>query len=522
MEETEQKRNGTGSRFYQKLLFRLFLYFALVVCMFAILLSIIYMKLYENSTIHTFRDDLVKKAEQISQNVSIYARYGNNDDETETGRSAKKVKSSREKAEDAFLAYYDAIETVFEQKQTDIYIISNPLAAYALDDAFTNCDSAHLIEKEFPKDVMKVLQAAFDGNVAFNTGYDSFYYRKNVRVSVPIRDVGGNVNGAVMIIATPQAQEILNNSQKYITISSIAALLLSFIVSIFLANQFSRPISVMRKVALRLSEGDYEINTNIHQGGEIGDLAKSIDILSVKLKENEAVRNNMEQMRRDFFANVSHELRTPITVMRGYSEMLVDGVVTKEEKKVQYYERMLSECKSMERLVGDLLILSKMQNPDFCIEMEPVNLIQIFHDIIRGIHVVAVKKNISISFLHESDRVMMMGDYDRLRQMFMIILDNAIKFSMEDSVIKIEVQVHNNITVTITDQGVGIAKEELPFIFEKFYKSKLRQNAQGSGLGLVIAKQIALKHNGKIEVESELGKGSTFQFIFDKTYIKMI
>ena len=162
----------------------------------------------------------------------------------------------------------------------------------------------------------------------------------------------------------------------------------------------------MRKIALKLAEGDYEAKTNIQQGGEIGELANSIDILSVKLKENEEVRNNMEQMRKDFFANVSHELRTPITVMRGYAEMLVDGVVTKEEKKQQYYSRILGECKSMERLVGDLLLLSKMQNPDFQIEREPINLIQVFSDIIRGIHVVAAQKNISINFHYNEECVM--------------------------------------------------------------------------------------------------------------------
>ena len=499
MEEKEQKKKG--NRFYQKLLFQLFMYFALVICMFAILLSVIYMKLYEKSTINTFRDDLAKKAGRIAQNVSVYAR---------------------EKDRTGFSAYFAATKSVFDQKETDIYIVSNMNSAFALDEGYTNCDSERLMGDELPKAMVKILKLAFEGNVASSSGYDSLYYRQSVRVAVPIKDSGGNVSGAIMIVSVPQDQMILYSGQRYIVISSIAALIISFIVSIFLAGKFSRPISKMRKIALRLAEGDYEVKTDIHHGGEIGELASSIDTLSDKLKENEEVRNNMEQMRRDFFANVSHELRTPITVMRGYSEMLVDGVVTKEEKKLQYYQRMLNECKSMERLVGDLLTLSKMQNPDFQIEKEPVNLVQVFNDIIRGIHVVAAKKNIALTLQYSDECIMMLGDYDRLRQMFLIILDNAIKFSNENSVIKIDIEVHNNITVRITDQGIGIASEELPFIFEKFYKSRLRQNAQGSGLGLVIAKQIAIKHDGRIEVESELGKGTTFQFSFDKTSIGVL
>lgn len=492
MKQRTQKKN----HFYQKLLFRLFLYFALVACLFAVLLSIIYVELYQKSTINSFRNELVGEADRIAQKVALYAR---------------------EKDEKGFTSYCEAASSFFNQERTDIYIISNPNSEYALKSNYTNYNTNSLTENALPDEMMKVLNAAFLGNTASNTGFDSMYYRQVVRVAVPIKNSGGNVGGAVMIVSVPEDQEIVKNSQKYIIISSIAALFLSFVVSLFLAGQFSRPISTMRKTALRLAEGDYETKTNIQQGGELGELANSIDILSEKLKENEEMRNNMEQMRMDFFANVSHELRTPITVMRGYAEMLSDGVVSKEEKKVQYYQRILTECKSMERLVGDLLTLSKMQNADFQIEKEPVNLIQIFNDVIRGIHVVAVKKNITIDFSYDDECIMMLGDYDRLRQMFLIILDNAIKFSNENSRIKIMVEVHNNITVKITDQGIGISKEELPFIFEKFYKSKLRQNEKGSGLGLVIAKQIAIKHNGKIDVESEPGIGSTFQFTFDKT-----
>lgn len=467
--------------------------------MFATLLSIIYMKLYEKSTINSYRDDLVQKAERISQMVSGYAR---------------------EQDKQGFNAYNSVIGSFFDKEKTDFYIISKIDSQYALEDDFTNYNSYR--SGVLPDKTMKLLQAVYEGKTASYSGYDSMYYRQRVWVGVPIRDYIGNVSGAVMIASIPQDQMIVRDSQKYILISSVSALLIAFVVSLLLARQFSQPISRMRKVALKLSEGDYEVKTNVTQGGEIGDLATSIDILSDKLKENEEVRNNMEQMRRDFFANVSHELRTPITVMRGYTEMLVDGVVSKEEKKNQYYQRMLKECTSMERLVGDLLILSKMQNPDFRIEKEPVNLVQVFQDIIRGIQVVASKKNIRISFTYNKECILLMGDYDRLRQMFLIILDNAIKFSNEDSLIEIDVQVHNNITVAIADHGVGIAQEELPHIFEKFYKSKLRQNAQGSGLGLVIAKQIAIKHDGEILVESEVGKGTIFQFIFDKTCIEVL
>ena len=109
---------------------------------------------------------------------------------------------------------------------------------------------------------------------------------------------------------------------------------------------------------------------------------------------------------------------------------------------------------------------------------------------------------------------MMYGDYDRLRQMFLVILDNAVKFSPEGSTIHVTFCGKDGIYVSIRDEGIGISEEELPSVFEKFYKSKLRQNAKGSGLGLAIAKQIALRHGGTIDVKSKLGIGTEFSFQF--------
>lgn len=189
--------------------------------------------------------------------------------------------------------------------------------------------------------------------------------------------------------------------------------------------------------------------------------------------------------------------------MRAYTESLVDGVVTDPEKVKQYYQRMNAESIAMERLVGDLLTLSKMQNPDFEIEKEPVNLKQVFNDLARAAGTMAEQKEIKIDQQMCSDPCIMIGDYERLRQMFLVIIDNAIKFSDKGSTIHIKLECDSKIYASVSDEGIGIAKDEIPYIFDKFYRSKLRQNAKGSGLGLAIAKNICIKHNGQISVESE-------------------
>ena len=169
----------------------------------------------------------------------------------------------------------------------------------------------------------------------------------------------------------------------------------------------------------------------------------------------------------------------------------------------------------MERLVGDLLTLSKMQNPDFVIEKEPVDLRQVIMDLIRAGKTLADEKNVKILYSGCTTPCIMDADYGRLRQMFLVIIDNAIKFSSDGGKVVINVEkINGNIITSIKDEGVGMSEEELPFIFEKFYKSKLRQNAKGSGLGLAIAKQICIKHNGTINVTSEKGVGTCFTFVF--------
>ena len=268
---------------------------------------------------------------------------------------------------------------------------------------------------------------------------------------------------------------------------------------------------------MRIASGDYTQIKIKNPKSQIGKIETNIDTLTERLSKAEEERKNLDRVRMDFFANVSHELRTPITVMRGYAETLNDGVITDEEFITDVYQRMLSECQGMERLVGDLFILSKMQNPDFEIEKEPVSILQIFGDVSRSARIMGREKRISIVEDFPDNPCMMLGDYGRLRQMFMVIVDNAIKFSNEGGKIYITVRNEDSkLHIDIRDEGIGISQEKIPYIFEKFYKSKLKQNDKGTGLGLMIARQVALRHNGSINVESTVGVGTTFSFEFNE------
>jgi len=412
--------------------------------------------------------------------------------------------------EESYLEYL-AILDELDDENPDIWTISNPNASKPMD---KDLENVNLKDIDLPKDCIEVMKSAFQNKSDYRSGYYEVFGGVSAIVGAPV-SVNGEVVGMVLLVSQVKDQkDIIKSSMYLIFLSAIVALLISFIIAILFARDLSAPISKMRITALKLSDGKYESKTDINRKDEIGDLARTIDILANELKENELERENREQMRVDFFANVSHELRTPITVIRAYTEALVDGVVIEEDKVTQYYLRMLSECKGMERLVGDLLILSKMQNPDFVVEKEPVNIVHIFEDLIRSIHSISEEKNISVEITKDQPFYIMMGDYDRLRQMLLIILDNAIKFTDKNSIIHINLSKSDRLRVSIRDEGIGISPEDLPNIFVKFYKSKLKQNEQGSGLGLAIAKQIALKHDGIIEVYSTVGIGTELVFYF--------
>ncbi len=479
-------------RIYNRLFFKLYRNYAIMLLVTAVLICLIFMKLYTDMTTTNRKEQLKEQAKIVSNMTTEYILSGKAD------------------------YYLSNIDFIMKANQWDIFIVSNPNANNPMStkmeiSTYTDFEADPLLKGD-----VDILKSAFDGTMMLREKYDEMYEKQTITIGYPIIGVDkSEVVGAVLVKQIIEDQpEIVTSSLSLIVMSSVAALGISFVIIIIFATELSLPISRIRVTALELAAGNYQSKTAIVRDDEIGDLAKTVDILSDKLLENDIERKNLDQMRVDFFANVSHELRTPITVIRAYTETLSDGVVKDEQKVNQYYERMLSECKSMERLVGDLLTLSKMQNPDFAIEKEPVNLQQVFDDIIRSAGTIAEKKNISIEVIKEHPTSMILGDYDRLRQMFMVILDNAIKFSEENKNVHILLSESDKIKVSIKDEGVGIEPSDLDNIFEKFYKSNLRHNASGTGLGLAIAKQIAIKHNGSIEVDSTPGIGSEFIFTF--------
>ncbi|MBU5478585.1 HAMP domain-containing histidine kinase [Eubacterium sp. MSJ-13] len=476
---------------------RIYMSFAFVLVLTSLLTGAIFIKIYEKNYIRSYTSLLTKQGKTIARRV---AKFDNR------------------KRESQFQKYSVYIDEIERAEKTDIWIVSNKKAAAPLSDDYTNSE---ISEDTITKEMNYVLDCAYDGNIASNTAYDKVYGMVILYVAVPVRNISTNeVSGAVLLVSMVDRQTMgIKEGKSIISMSVLLSAFISLIVAVILSRYLSRPLEKIGKEIGNIALGDYSGINVKHPESQIGRLETNLDDLSSRLESAKVERESQEQLRMDFFANVSHELRTPITVMRGYAETLNDGVVSEENMVREIYQKMLTECRGMERLVGDLFILSKMQNPDFRIEKEPVSIRQVFGDVIRSAREIGKEKNIAITLkvmADEEDPCLMLGDYERLRQMFMIIIDNAVKFSNQDGEIIVCIEKNDKIEVSIEDFGVGISKEALPYIFEKFYKSKLKQNQKGTGLGLMIAKQIALRHGSEIKVQSEVGKGTKFSFSFEE------
>lgn len=230
--------------------------------------------------------------------------------------------------------------------------------------------------------------------------------------------------------------------------------------------------------------------------------------------------NQLERVRRDFIANVSHELRTPLTVLRGYLEILMTKEVKSSDEFECYhkiFEQMFHHSIRMESIINDLLILSRLESEDQPLEEKPcIDINGILHTCCVDAERISGDKNHIIQ-LHADESLRLNGAEEELKSLFSNIIINAVKYTPEEGTIIIHWYFLGNKAIfKVTDTGIGIAKDQIPRITERFYradKARSRENG-GTGLGLAIVKHVLMRHQGELVIESDLGKGSTFTCFF--------
>jgi len=477
-----------------RIAWKLTLYFSIALLLFSIIIGGVFMTLFKNHAIELNKTALTAKAVSMAETLSEFMSGTS----TSTGSG---MMSGKQAGYGAYLRFLNDIASA------DVWIVDENMSLLTSSMAGTpQYDYSAL-----PANAKDIVSGVFQGNTTLSEGFSVLLDTPTLTVGTPIRS-GDKVIGA-LLLHTPVAgvNEGIFQGFEILLLSISIALVLSILLSFLLALTFSKPLEKMKNAAGKLTDGDYTAKTNVRQKDEIGELASAIDVLSERLDLASHESERLQKLRREFIANISHELRTPVTVIRGSLEALHDEIITDPAQVKNYYQQMLHESISLQRLVDDLLDLSRLQNTDFLVEMKEVSLCEVLDDVIRSARQMAKVKNIKIRYETDSPVCSYIGDYGRLRQMFLIVLDNAIKFSPENSSVLVSLK---DRSVSIRDNGKGIPSEELPFIFDRFYKGESEENQNGTGLGLAIAKQIADRHKIGVTVESAPGEGCVFRFQF--------
>lgn len=360
--------------------------------------------------------------------------------------------------------------------------------------------------RQLPKHIKDKVEKCFEGKGFVLEEYNDMLDGVMLTVGEPVRNKNGQIK-AVLLLHSPVEglQAAVWNGLRILLISLMVALALGVLISVLLSWKFTEPLNKMKNIAERLAERDYKARSNIKQNDEIGELAKTLDLLAERLQLADEESQKLEKLRREFIANISHELRTPVTVIRGSLEAIRDGVVTEKEDVEEFHEQMYNESIFLQRLINDLLDLSRLQNTDFPIEKDKLNLCDVIQDAVRGSRRMSIEKHLEIKADLDKELYLIDGDYGRLRQMLMIFLHNSIKFSPEGS--SIEVQLQGN-KLYVIDHGCGMPADDVEHAFERFYKARNEHNKSGSGLGLAISKQIALRHGMQVSLTSTVGEGT--------------
>ena len=358
-----------------------------------------------------------------------------------------------------------------------------------------------------PEEMRPLHEAALAGETRFLEGL-SEQGVPTLTLGVPIQGING-IEGA-LLLHTPLAalRQAEADGLRTLAISVLIGLALAIIASLFLVRRFSRPLERVRATALALAEGDYSARSQVVQQDEVGELARAVDALSLRLDEARQERQEAEGLRQEFMANVSHELKTPVAVLRAMLETLKDGLVTDPGQVQGYYQTMLQETGALDALIRDQMELSRLQTPGFSLTLEPLDLRQTARDALRSAQAMADQKGVTLASRLPDVPVMVEGDVGRLRQMLMIILDNALRFAPMGSEVRLMMDQNS---LSVQDAGPGIPGDSLPRVFERFYRVPGGEKGPGSGLGLAIAREIAQRHGMQITAANRKEGGAVFR-----------
>lgn len=336
-----------------------------------------------------------------------------------------------------------------------------------------------------------------DDGVGIFHGYENG--ENIIAVTVTIAQPSSNYNALRYVTSMKQVDSQLGTIMLAAVMVSAAVILLVISSGMYFVKSICVPLMQISVTAKKLAKGDFSERIAIRNNDEIGELSRVFNDMADELENSEAIKN-------DFISSVSHELRTPLTAIKGWSETLQAGYDEDTYRKGMTV--ITHETGRLEGMVEELLDFSRIQNGRFTLQMANIDIIAELDDALLIYTDKARKENKTIHYTEPEFLCVVYGDKNRLRQVFINVIDNAIKYSDPGGSVDISVEKGTDtLTITVADTGIGIAATDLPKVKAKFYKAD--NTRRGSGIGLAVADEIISMHGGTLDIDSVLGKGTT-------------
>ena len=408
-----------------------------------------------------------------------------------------------------YLSNVSLEENVYEDvdifwKQTDAQVQIYNLKGHLI------MDSIGLEPKEYktPVDVKRALE----GDISKWVGTVPDYTGKVMAISAPLRNSSNEIVGVIRYISSLRNVDnfILNFFLVFLVIG-ITVLAIGIILSYFLANSIVNPITELIKVSEQMAKGNLKVRNRIVTNDEIEKLADSLNIMAEEIENREMLKN-------EFISSVSHELRTPLTSIKGWAITLNNDFTDRETLKMGF-DIIEKEADRLSNMVEELLDFSKFVSGKIKLKYEEINLKEFIEYLRLYMNPRAEREHKELILKGITEEFIIVGDKDRLKQVFINIIDNAFKFTHENEKIEFLYD-EEGIYINIIDTGCGISKEELPRVKEKFYKGK--NSKSQNGIGLSICDEIIALHEGNLEIYSELGKGTKVVIYLPKKLIRSV
>ena len=368
------------------------------------------------------------------------------------------------------------------------------------------CSDTALMHAAKDTSLRKITAQVTDSLFVIST-LEGLFEQPQYAAATPIAIKDRTIGYVLVSAPTASLWNTLSSNLKVYMVSAFGALALSFVVVYLLTLHIVRPLRQMAAATRRFAQGDFSARVTVRGKDEMAELADALNHMAVSL-------SSLETMRRSFIANVSHELKTPMTTIAGFVDGMLDGTVPHEQQS-RYMKIVSDEVKRLSRLVRSMLDLSRIDSGELKMNTVRMDLTEALCGVLVSSEQRIEKKGLRITGLEECGKTEIDGDYDLMCQVLYNLVDNAIKFTEDGGYIDFRLtKADGRVNVVVRNSGAGIPAEEMPQIFERFYKSDRSRalDKNGMGLGLYIVKTVISFHHGEVTVRSVEGEFTEFAF----------